>query len=77
MDIRYSKLNRQIEIIKKRTHKSSDIIMEALLAILAIFGVYEAFSKGMEWNAFFVLTIVGLLAIEFFRWYKVRNINDL
>ena len=77
MDIRYSKLNRQIEIIKKRTHKSSDIIMEALLAILAIFGVIEAFSKGLEWNAFFVLMIVGLLAMEFFRWYKVRNINDL
>lgn len=77
MDIRYSKLNRQIEIIKKRTHKSSDIIMEGLLAILAIFGVIEVFAKGLEWNFFIVLMIIGLLAMEVFRWYKVRNIDDL
>ena len=77
MDLRYAKLNKQIEIIKKRTHKSSDIIMEGLLAILAIFGVIEVFSKGLEWNFFFILMIVGLVAMEAFRWYKVRNIDDL
>lgn len=77
MDLRYEKLNKQIEIIKKRTHKSSDIIMEGLLAILAIFGVIEVFSKGLEWNFFFILMIAGLVAMEAFRWYKVRNIDDL
>lgn len=77
MPERYAKLNKQIEIIKKRINKSSDIIMEGLLAVVAIFGVIEALEKGLEWNLVFVLLIVGLVAIEVFRWAKTRNINDL
>ena len=77
MPERYAKLNKQIEIIKKRINKSSDIIMEGLLAVVAIFGVIEALEKGLEWNPVFVLMIVGLIAIEVFRWAKTRNINDL
>ena len=74
---RYVKLNKQIEIIKKRINKSSDIIMEGLLAVVAIFGVIEVFSKDMEWNTLIVLMIIGLFAIELVRWYKTRNISDL
>ena len=77
MEDRYFKLNKQIEIIKKRINKPSDIVMEGLLAVIAIFGVIEVFSKGMEWNTVFVCMIVGLLAIEAIRWYKTRNLSDL
>lgn len=51
--------------------------MEGLLAVVAIFGVIEALEKGVEWNPVFILMIVGLVALEVFRWAKIRNIQDL
>lgn len=77
MPERHAKLDKQIEIIKKRINKSSDIIMEGLLAVVAIFGVIEALEKGFDWNPVFILMIVGLVALEVFRWAKTRNIQDL
>lgn len=78
MKLRYAKLNSQFEIIKKRTGKSSDIFMEGILAIIAIFGAFGVLSSPeFTWNNGHTITVAILGAFELLRWLKARNIRNL
>ena len=77
MNERFMKLTHRIDLLKKRTQKSSDIIIEGFLGILATFGIMEVFANEMRWTGIFVILIIAIFGIEAFRWYKVRKMIDL
>ena len=77
MNDRFMKLTHRIDLRKKRTQKSSDIIIEGFLGILATFGIMEVFANEMKWTSVFVLLIAAIFGIEAYRWYKVRKMIDL
>ena len=77
MNDRFMKLTHRIDLLKKRTQKSSDIIIEGFLGILATCGIMEVFANEMKWTSVFVLLIAAIFGIEAYRWYKVRKMIDL
>lgn len=77
MNDRFMKLTHRIDLLKKRAQKSSDIIIEGFLGILATFGIMEVFANEMKWTSVFVLLIAAIFGIEAYRWYKVRKMIDL
>jgi len=77
MNDRFLKLTRRLDLLKKRTQKSSDIIIEGFLGILATFGIMEVFANEMRWTGIFVILIIAIFGIEAYRWYKVRKMIDL
>lgn len=79
MNERYSQQCRRIDLLKKRTQKSSDIIVELILGVLAIFGLVEILAKGMDGRTLTIILLIVFLFIsyELFRWYKVRKMIDL
>lgn len=75
MDERNEQLHRRIEILKKRVQKSSDIMVELILGVMAIFGLAEILSKDTDSRTLIIImTIAGLFIFyEIARWYKMRK----
>lgn len=77
MKYRYQKLCNRIDLLKKRTQKASDILVEGFLGIIATFGAMQVFAEEMQWSGIFIAVILAILGFEVFRWYKVRKMIDL
>lgn len=73
MDRRYASLLERISIYKSRKEQSSNIIVEAVLGIVAIFQIIEVMSGKIGITPIFALTLILFIAIELYRWYKIRK----
>lgn len=75
MDERYNQQYRRLDIYKTRIQKLSDIIVELILGLLAIFGLAEVLSMGTDNRTVTIVMTLAVLFIfyEFFRWYKIQK----
>jgi len=73
MDRRYNKLIEKISIYKNRKEQSSNVIVEAVLGIVAIFQIIEVMSGKIGISTSFALALTAFVSIEIYRWYKIRK----
>ena len=73
MDRRYSNLMEKISIYKNRKEQSSNVIVEAVLGIVAIFQIIEVMSGKIGISTRFAFALAAFVAIEIYRWYKIRK----
>lgn len=73
MDRRYNKLIEKISIYKNRKEQSSNVIVEAVLGIVAIFQIIEVMSGKIGISTKFALALAAFVSIEIYRWYKIRK----
>lgn len=73
MDRRYRSLLEKIEIYKNRKELSSNLIVELVLGVVAIFQILEVVSGRICLTPTFISILILFGAIEAYRWYKIRK----
>ena len=73
MKERYDTLKEQISIFKSQESRASDIILECLLGVVALFQIMSVFASKLDWSAAFIIILISLVIIEFVRWIKVKK----
>ena len=73
MKVRLNSYWHRIDIYKMRAQKTSDVIIEGCLGMLAAFGAKTALSEPMGWSRGFILIMILLACVELFRLYQARK----